>query len=144
MKELKNKIVYKCEYCDKISLSKGGMTIHERCCKRNPENLTPCASCMFLIREEKTIPNTRGHRCKRCQYYDVDYENYGYAECTKEDSDCDGSLYTTDFICEKTGKRMYYRKKVLMMRSDKRDAIMQRCDCAMPMECELHEEFDII
>lgn len=141
MKELKNKIVYKCEYCDKISLSKGGMTIHERCCKRNPENLTPCASCMFLLREEKIVPNTEGHRCKDCphSYYNSfseDNHPCGY--------ECNGSIIHTDFICEKTGKRMYYRKKVLMMRSDKRDAIMQRCDCAMPMECELHEEFDII
>ena len=32
---------------------------------------------------------------------------------------------------------MYYEKKVRMMRKEKREEIIKRCDCAMPNECEI-------
>ena len=114
--------------------------VHEINCKKNPKNWVDCASCEYLKVESHLIENTRGQRCKRCQYYYIDYDNYGYSECTKEDSDCDGSLYMTDFICEKTGKKMYYEKKIRMMRKDNRENIMKRCDCAMLNHCDEYKE----
>lgn len=135
MKSITDKTVYKCEFCGKLSLSKGAMTIHEINCRRNPKNWTDCASCQYLKVKRHVIENTIGQRCKRCSYFD--YDNYGYAECTNNDDNCDGSLYITDFICEKTGKKMYYEKKVRMMKREKREEIIGRCDCAMPSECEI-------
>ena len=137
MKTITDKKVYQCEFCGKLSLGKGGMVVHEMNCKKNPKNWTDCASCEYLKVESRKIKGSEGKRCKHCQYYDVDYENYGYSECTEEGSNCDGSLYITDFICEKTGKKMYYEKKVRMMRKEKREEITKRCDCAMPNECEI-------
>jgi hypothetical protein len=137
MKTITDKKVYQCEFCGKLSLGKGGMVVHEMNCKKNPKNWTDCASCEYLKVESRKIEDSEGKRCKRCKYYDVDYNNYGYAECTKDDGNCDGSLYITDFICEKTGKKMYYEKKVRMMRKEKREEIIKRCDCAMPNECEI-------
>lgn len=137
MKSIKDKTVYKCDFCGKLSLNKGGMTIHEINCKKNPKNWIDCASCAYLKVESHVIENTTGQRCKRCQYHYVDYGNYGYSECTKDDDNCDGSLYITDFICQKTGKKMYYEKKVRMMKKEKREEIIKRCDCAMPCECEI-------
>ena len=46
----------------------------------------------------------------------------------------------TDFICEKTGKKMYYEKKIRMMRKDNRENIMKRCDCAMLNHCDEYKE----
>lgn len=139
METIADKTVYKCSFCGRISLSKGAMVVHEMNCKKNPQNWTDCAFCDYLKVERRKIENTEGQRCKRCQYYDIDYEDYGYCECTKEDSDCDGSLYITDFICEKTGKKMYYEKKVRMMSRQKREEIINRCDCPMPSKCEMRE-----
>ena len=114
MKSITDKTVYKCEFCGKLSLSKGAMKVHEMNCKKNPNNWTDCASCEYL-----------------------NYET-GYSECARNgDNDCDGSLYITDFICEKTGKKMYYERKVRMMKKEKREEIIKRCDCAMPCECEI-------
>lgn len=137
MKTITDKKVYQCEFCGKLSLGKGGMVVHEMNCKKNPKNWTDCASCEYLKIESRKIESSEGKRCKRCPHYDVDYNNYGYAECAKNDDNCDGSLYITDFICEKTGKKMYYEKKVRMMRKEKREEIIKRCDCAMPSECEI-------
>ena len=61
-------------------------------------------------------------------------ENY----CDLEDPKyCDGSQYITDFVCRKTGKRMYYRRKIFAMPKAKATEIIERCDCAMPCKCDL-------
>lgn len=140
METIQDKKVYKCSFCGKLSLSKGAMTVHEMNCKKNPKNCTDCASCVHLIHERKHLVGTEGQRCKRCPHHYVDYGNYGYSECTREDDNCDGSLYITDFICEKTGKKMYYEKKVRMMSKEKRKEIISRCDCAMPVKCDMFED----
>ena len=107
------------------------MVVHEMNCKKNPKNWIDCASCDYLKVEKVLIEGSRGKRCKRCPYY-------GYSGCTKEDEECDGgSLYITNFICEKTGKKMYYEKRIRMMPKERRDEIIRRCDCAMPNECEI-------
>lgn len=41
--------VYHCEHCNKISLNKGAMTLHEDKCKRNPVNRAYCIGCKHLI-----------------------------------------------------------------------------------------------
>lgn len=54
MIELTDKVIYKCEYCNKVSLSKGAMTLHERACGKNPKNHMMCADCKHcerLVRE---------------------------------------------------------------------------------------------
>lgn len=44
MKEVK-KQVYKCDYCNRLSLSKSGIKAHEKSCRKNPENKTYCYMC---------------------------------------------------------------------------------------------------
>ena len=134
MEKIENRPVYKCSHCGKLSLSLAGMTRHEKLCKKNPENWTDCASCEYLDRISVKIEGTRGERCKSCPHYYEPWDN----DCDREY--CDGSLYTTDFICKKTGKRMYYRRKILAMPKAKAEEIIKRCDCAMPCECEIIRE----
>lgn len=137
MEILKNQTIYKCSYCGRISLSKGGMTVHEVNCRKNPDNWSDCFYCHYLIRESKEIEGTRGTRCKTCPQYDY------WDGCMSED-ECDGSLHETTFLCEKTGKKMYSKKRVYMMPKEKREAIISKCDCPFPFECEIRrkEEFD--
>jgi hypothetical protein len=112
------------------------MKVHEMNCKKNPKNWVECASCDYLKVEKHKVEDTENKRCYRCPHHYFDFET-GYSECTRNDDyDCDGSIYATDFICEKTGKKMYYEKKVRMMRKDKREGIISRCGCAMSNECE--------
>ena len=137
MKTITDKKVYQCEFCGRLSFRKGGMAVHEMNCKKNPKNWTDCASCVYLKVESRRIEGSEGERCSRCPNYYFEYDN-GYSECTKNDDyNCDGSIYITDFICEKTGKKTYYEKKIRMMRKEKREEIIKRCDCAMPNECEI-------
>ena len=140
MKEITDKKVYQCEYCGRLSLSKGGMAVHERCCTKNPSNHTPCASCEHLISTRTEIPGTSGSQCYKCQWHKILDWDTGYSECTKSGGECTGSQYKREFVCEVTGKKMYYPKKVLMMSKAKRDAIISRCDCPMPTECKIKIE----
>ena len=48
MKTLTNKTIFKCDYCNKISLNKGAMAMHEKHCKRNPNNKTMCDDCYWM------------------------------------------------------------------------------------------------
>lgn len=106
------------------------MTVHEVNCRKNPDNWSDCFYCHYLIRESKEIEGTEGTRCHECQYND--YED----GCQCED-DCNGSLHETTFLCEKTGKKMYSKKRVYMMPKEKHDAIISKCDCPFPFECEI-------
>ena len=110
MKELNNKKVYQCEYCTRVSLSKGGIKTHEHYCKHNPNKGTPCASCKHLI---KTVREIEGLKSR-----------YTQREVT--------------FTCEVTGKKMYYAHKLRAMRKEVKEAILSRCDCPMPRECDLY------
>ncbi len=139
METIDGKKVYKCSFCHKLSLSKGAMVIHERCCKSNPDNWTPCASCVHLKKVVKKVEGTEGERCYTCPHWDTYYH-----ECAKYNTECDGSLFTTDFVCEVTGKKMYYARKVMMMSKKKtKEAILSRCDCAMPSCCEHFKVVDM-
>ena len=44
MKEVE-KTVYKCDHCNRLSLSKSGIKTHEKFCRKNPENRTYCYKC---------------------------------------------------------------------------------------------------
>lgn len=134
MEKIENKPVYKCSHCEKLSLRLAGMTRHEKLCKKNSENWTDCASCVYLDRISVKIEGTSGERCKSCPHHDWE------CGCNRDTLYCDGSRYTTDFICKKTGKRMYYRRKILAMPKAKAEEIIKRCDCAMPCECEIIKE----
>ena len=130
MEKIENKPVYRCSHCGKLSLSLAGMTRHEKLCKKNPDNWTDCVSCEYLDKISVKVEGTIGVRCKSCTYYDP-----WYNDCCRDY--CDGSQYTTDFICKKTGKRMCYRRKIFAMPKAKAIEIIKRCDCQMPCECDL-------
>ena len=96
METLQNKTVYRCSLCNKLSLSKGAMAVHEHSC---------------AIKHEFT-----SSPCFECQFYNK-------------------ALFT----CQKTNNKMYYARKVLLMRDkQKKNWIMNNCDCRMPKfgECE--------
>lgn len=132
MEKIENKPVYKCEYCGKLSFSLAGMTRHEKLCKKNPDNWTDCASCEYLDKVSKWVEGTSGERCKTCPHYIREWGCY-----LKNTQYCDGSSLVTDFVCRKTGKRMYYRRKIFAMPKAKAIEIIERCDCPMPCECDL-------
>lgn len=133
MKQIKNATIYHCDYCSKISLSKGGMIRHEISCKKNPNNLTPCASCRYCIRDtyyvkedDDSIHYTEDEIAAKAEYYEDSYGDYfDRLEYHKE----------TVFTCEVDGKKMYHNK-VKRLSKEKREVILSRCDKQMPQECE--------
>ena len=132
MKTLENIKVYQCEYCGKVSLSGGGIKHHERFCKKNPNIPKPgadCFSCALLkvVDAENERPN-----CYGCIYRYFDWDT-GYSDCEKDWENC--PRQPKNFICTKTGKKMYYAYKVNRMAKERRGAIIARCDCQMPQEC---------
>ena len=138
MKELNNKKVYQCEYCTRVSLSKGGIKTHEHYCKHNPNKGTPCASCKHLIKTIREIERPKS-RCNGClhQYLECDT---GYTECTIGEENCPyPPPREVTFTCEVTGKKMYYAHKLRAMRKEVKEAILSRCDCPMPCECDSFE-----
>ena len=47
-----NERVYRCEHCNRAIVSKGSMTLHERMCKKNPNNQHQCFKyCKYLVKE---------------------------------------------------------------------------------------------
>lgn len=131
MEKLENKTIYKCSYCDKISLSAGGMSSHERSCKNNPNRCTPCASCEYLERTDEERKHTQ-EDCDRC------YHNACDGDCIH--SYCVKQFKNTTFTCKKTGKKMYYARKVERMAKYRREAIISKCDCPMPQQCNMYKE----
>lgn len=116
MTELTNVRVYRCEYCNKISTSKGGMVRHEIFCGKNPINHTPCASCEHLV---KTVEQKK-----------VDYV-YPFGECEI------GAKRTT-MLCTKKNLKLYH-PKVRRYGKEKSDKIISQCDMQMPTECEMYQ-----
>lgn len=50
---ISKEIVYRCEYCNRAMFNKGAMKLHERMCKKNPENKHKCFQyCRHLQKEE--------------------------------------------------------------------------------------------
>ena len=137
MKELNNKKVYQCEHCTRVSLSKAGIKTHEHYCKHNPNRQTPCASCKHLI---KTVvkKDICWRRCQGCSYNYFEWDT-GYSECTYDGDECPNPPKEVTFTCEITGKKMYYAHKLRGMRKEIKEAILSRCDCPMPCECDEFE-----
>lgn len=48
MKTLKDKKIYQCEHCKKISLNAGAMKRHEEACCKNPKNIPMCDDCHWI------------------------------------------------------------------------------------------------
>mgnify|MGYP007043718705 CR=1 FL=1 len=44
--------IYICDHCGRKSTSKSGMTLHEKCCSKNPCNDTLCKICVNCEKEE--------------------------------------------------------------------------------------------
>lgn len=55
--------VYVCDHCGKISRSAGALTLHERCCKKNPAMRPLCYNCKNYYKttagDEQPITTTR-------------------------------------------------------------------------------------
>ena len=73
--------IYECEYCGRISKSKGGTSNHERLCRHNPINQSCCTSCKFLEKQRNV---------------------------TKTDIPFDYNRVTTNFICTRFNKKLYH------------------------------------
>lgn len=94
---------YKCEFCNKMSLSKSAMMKHEAACRHNPENISMCKDCKWLERfdgQTNTI--------------------YGF------------STKYTEFTCQATGKKLYHNKVLRFKITEIKDDIIGRCDGKMP------------
>ena len=86
---------------------------------------------MFLV--EGCRCRRRTPDCLGCHYRYFDWDT-GYSHCERGEEEC--PRHPKNFICSKTGKKMYYAYKVHRMEKEKRDAIISRCDCPMPYECK--------
>jgi len=104
-----NEKVYRCDFCNKAIISAGSMKLHERMCKKNPNNKHKCFQyCKNLILED-------GER--RTSEYGEEY------------------IIEKSFLCEKTGKELYSYKLERYKTNAKRIEKLTR----MPLECEFYE-----
>lgn len=100
MKEITK--AYRCDYCGRILATKAGMARHEKCCHKNPSNISLCKDCEFM---EKT----KNRVCDN-QY---------------------GTFHTeTKFRCTKANINLYH-PKVLRMIEYTKEAIITGQDAEM-------------
>ena len=78
MKEVSK--AYKCDYCNKVSLTKSAINNHERSCLHNPSNRTYCYECGYSTTMRKDYTAYEGHAMERevtvkeapfCSYHDA-------------------------------------------------------------------------
>ena len=139
-----NVTVFQCEYCNKISYSAGGMRIHEICCKKNPANLSPCASCANCVKNSILISDE-----------EIDNEEFTVREGDEidkefiEEQNRQTEAYMregyfkyhreTTFTCLCDGSKLYHNK-VNRLSKSKAKLIISKCDKQMPTECENYKE----
>lgn len=113
--------VYHCEHCNKISLNKGAMTLHEDKCKRNPVNRSYCIGCKHLTVEDIEY-NDKPDKC--------DYDEFSPSVRPRR-----------RFICDIDNKVMYH-PKVRTFRKEKRELIFSISQKPMPNEVEECDNFE--
>lgn len=130
MKILKDVIIYQCEFCGKVSLSRGGLSNHERYCrvKHEYKDGSPCFGCKLLT-TRNVKPEEAEEDSPRC--FGCDYHDYNVGCCT---SDICPTPYV-DFVCRLSGKAMYYPPRIAARSKEIQENIIKRCNCAMPKEC---------
>ena len=81
---------WKCNYCNKVTISAGSTAVHEAFCKKNPNNryCVTCAKCYYEhVVEELDSQTPYGHDVMWCKQYDKPiYEKPYFEECETEDS----------------------------------------------------------
>lgn len=113
--------VYHCEHCNKISLNKGAMTLHEDKCKRNPVNRSYCIGCKHLTVEDIEY-NDKPDKC--------DYDEFSPSVRPRR-----------RFICDIDNKVMYH-PKVRTFRKEKRELIFSISQKPMPNKVEECDNFE--
>lgn len=113
--------VYHCEHCNKISLNKGAMTLHEDKCKRNPVNRSYCIGCKHLTVEDIEY-NDKPDEC--------DYDEFAPSVRPRR-----------RFICDIDNKVMYH-PKVRTFSKKKRELIFSISQKPMPDEVEECDNFE--
>uniref|UniRef100_A0A6M3Y5D9 C2H2-type domain-containing protein n=1 Tax=viral metagenome TaxID=1070528 RepID=A0A6M3Y5D9_9ZZZZ len=105
-----NEKVYRCDFCNRAIVSAGSMKLHERMCKKNPQNQHQCFKyCENLVKEQFDINDEDGHKC---------------------------SASEISFTCKKRPNIGLYSYKLERYKSkQKRLENMER----MPLECELYK-----
>ena len=113
--------VYHCEHCNKISLNKGAMTLHEDKCKRNPVNRSYCIGCKHLTVEDIEY-NDKPDEC--------DYDEFAPSVRPRR-----------RFTCDIDNKVMYH-PKVRTFSKKKRELIFSISQKPMPNEVEECDNFE--
>lgn len=113
--------VYHCEHCNKISLNKGAMTLHEDKCKRNPVNRSYCIGCKHPTVEDIEY-NDKPDEC--------DYDEFAPSVRPRR-----------RFICDIDNKVMYH-PKVRTFSKKKRELIFSISQKPMPNEVEECDNFE--
>lgn len=113
--------VYHCEHCNKISLNKGAMTLHEDKCNRNPVNRSYCIGCKHLTVEDIEY-NDKPDEC--------DYDEFAPSVRPRR-----------RFICDIDNKGMYH-PKVRTFSKKKRELIFSISQKPMPNEVEECDNFE--
>lgn len=113
--------VHHCEHCNKISLNKGAMTLHEDKCKRNPVNRSYCIGCKHLTVEDIEY-NDKPDEC--------DYDEFAPSVRPRR-----------RFICDIDNKVMYH-PKVRTFSKKKRELIFSISQKPMPNEVEECDNFE--
>ena len=86
MKTIKNKTIYKCDYCKKTYLMKNAAIKHENVCNKNPENIPACYTCEFCDKVDVELnTETLGLAQNLGIYYTEEMKSYNVLKCLKKD-----------------------------------------------------------
>lgn len=137
--------VYRCDHCNKISISKGAIKLHEICCRKNPINHTPCASCKYL---EKRVAYKLDYYVDEdgCLNLPITEDDHGKVISTEElrklTNNFDDYISPepwfqkkTTMYCTKRELRLYH-PKIRRMGLDTAMTIIAQCDMQMPTTCD--------
>jgi len=77
---------YKCEHCSKLYQRVKSCELHEKLCRKNPENWTPCFHCAHFVKgaveydQMRESSDTINHYCKKYKEHmmSVRQEHYGF------------------------------------------------------------------
>lgn len=96
-------LAWKCNYCNKVTISAGSTAAHEAHCKHNPKRkyCITCEKCYYKhVVEEPDSPTPYAHDVMWCRQYDKPiYEKPYYDDCQMQEEDYGEEPYPIPCTC---------------------------------------------
>lgn len=101
---------WKCDYCNKVTISAGSTAAHEAYCKKNPNNryCQTCEKCYY----EHVVEENWGHDVMWCKQYNKPiHEKPYFEECDMQDEYYGRESYPIPCTCHEYERRSFVFEK---------------------------------